>query len=44
MFRLHQQLEINGAGIDTVFNLLDQINKLKEANLLLENKLKIYEN
>jgi hypothetical protein len=43
MLHLHQELQINAAGIDTIFNLLQHINELKKQKQLLMNKLKVYE-
>ena len=43
MLHLHQELQINAAGIDTIFNLLRHINELKKEKQLLLNKLKVYD-
>ncbi len=43
MLRLHQDLQINIAGIDAVFNLLNQVDDLQAEVLALKNRLKVYE-
>lgn len=43
ILRLHQDLQINIAGIDVVFNLLNQVNDLQEEAERLRAKLNIYE-
>ncbi len=43
ILRLHQDLQINVAGIDAVFNLLGQVDDLQAEVQKLKNRLKIYE-
>lgn len=43
MARLHYDLEINIEGIDAIYNLLDQVNSLKNEITKLHNKLRLYE-
>ncbi|MBU2928810.1 chaperone modulator CbpM [Winogradskyella psychrotolerans] len=43
MIRLHQDLQLNFEGIDTVFNLLEKIDYLKSELTLTQNKLKRFE-
>lgn len=43
MIRMHYELEINVEGIDVVYNLLNQIDDLKQEVLGLQNRLKKYE-
>ncbi|HTN21114.1 MAG TPA: chaperone modulator CbpM [Pelobium sp.] len=43
MLRLHQDLEINLAGIDAVFNLLNQVDVLQGEVRSLKNRLKTFE-
>lgn len=40
---LHDELEINLAGIETIMHLLARVNTLQEEVLALNNKLRIYE-
>ncbi|MDU8885685.1 chaperone modulator CbpM [Yeosuana sp. MJ-SS3] len=41
--RLHYDLDINLEGIDAIYNLLDQLDNLKEEITMLHNKLRLYE-
>jgi hypothetical protein len=41
--RLHYDLEINIEGIDAIYNLLDQVNTLKNEIKILNNRLRLYE-
>ncbi len=43
MIRLHRELEINLAGLEAVFHLLNKIDKLQQDNLELKNRLGLYE-
>ena len=43
MIRLHQELEINVAGIDVVLHLLARIEGLQMENLALQSRLMLYE-
>ena len=43
IIRMHQELEINFEGIETIFNLLEKINTLQEELVATKNKLKMYE-
>ncbi len=43
MLRLHQELEINAAGIETIFHLLDRIQNLQKQTLGLKSRLRLYE-
>jgi len=43
MIRLHQDLNINFEGIDTVINLLDKIESLQNELTKTKNRLRIYE-
>lgn len=43
MMRLHYDLEINFEGLDAIYNLLNQVENLKEEVKLLQNKLRFYE-
>ena len=43
MLRLHQELKINVAGIDAVFNLLHQVDDLQVEVDQLKNRLRVYE-
>ncbi|HET8827959.1 MAG TPA: chaperone modulator CbpM [Pelobium sp.] len=43
MLRLHQDLQINIAGIDAVFNLLNQVEDLQAEVNELRNRLKVFE-
>jgi hypothetical protein len=42
MMRLHYDLDINLEGIDAIYNLLKQIEGLKQENTLLQNKLRFH--
>lgn len=41
--RLHYDLEINIEGIDAIYNLLKQVNTLKQEITTLNNRLRLYE-
>lgn len=41
--RLHYDLDINMEGIDAIYNLLEQVNALKEEITTLHNRLRLYE-
>ncbi len=43
MVRLHQDLQINKEGIDTIFNLLKKINTLQEELKKVKGRLSLYE-
>jgi hypothetical protein len=43
MIRMHVELEINPEGIDTIFNLLDKIDRLEDELNEIKNKLRFYE-
>ena len=43
MIRLHNELEINIAGIEAITHLLDRLEQLQEDRRLLKNQLRIYE-
>ncbi len=43
ILRLHQDLEINMEGIDTISNLLQKISMMQAEITLLRNKLRLYE-
>ena len=43
MIRMHQELNINFEGIDTIFNLLEKINELQLELNDIKNRLKFYE-
>ena len=43
MIRLHQELDINFEGIDTIFNLLEKIEALQTELMALKNRLRLYE-
>ncbi len=43
ILRLHNELEINVEGIDTITHLLQKINSMQEEMTQLKNKLKLYE-
>ena len=43
MLRLHNDLEINMEGIDTITHLLERINNMQEEIRNLKNKLRLYE-
>jgi len=43
IIRLHQDLDLNFEGIDTVLNLLEKIEKLQEELVKTKNRLRIYE-
>ena len=43
MIRLHQDLNINIEGIDTIFNLLNKIDELQSELIETKNRLRLYE-
>ncbi len=43
MLRLHQELDINLEGIDTIDHLLDRMNDLQSQIVDLKNRLRLYE-
>jgi hypothetical protein len=43
MIRLHQDLQLNIEGIDTVINLLEKIDDLQSELQLVRNRLGLYE-
>ena len=43
ILRLHQDLEINMEGIDTISHLLQKISMMQAEITLLRNKLRLYE-
>ena len=43
MIRMHHELDINVAGIDTVFNLLERMDELQSELKTLKNRLRLYE-
>ncbi|WP_370479418.1 chaperone modulator CbpM [Tamlana flava] len=43
MARLHYDLEINMEGIDAIYNLLEQVENLKQEIRTLNNRLRLYE-
>ena len=44
IIRLHNDLNMNLEGIDIVFNLLEKERTLRNELLMLQNRLKLYEN
>ena len=43
IIRFYYEFDINLEGIETVTNLLDQINEMQEEILALRNRLRLYE-
>jgi hypothetical protein len=43
MLRLHNELEINPAGIDAIFHLLNKLDKKQEEIIKLRNKLDLFD-
>lgn len=43
IMRLHLELDINLEGIDTIFNLLEKVERLEVEVIELRNRLKLYE-
>jgi len=41
--RLHKELDINTAGIETIIHLLQKVERLQEELQNIQNRLKIYE-
>lgn len=44
IIRLHEELEINMQGIDVIFGMISEIEKMKTKLALLRSKLDVYEN
>jgi chaperone modulatory protein CbpM len=43
MIRMHNELEINVAGIEAITHLLDRIEELQGHTISLKNRLRMYE-
>jgi len=43
IIRIHNELDINLEGIDTIFNLLEKIKKLQSELITTKNRLRLYE-
>ena len=43
IIRMHQELDINFEGIDTIFNLLEKIKALQTELITTKNRLRLYE-
>ena len=43
MIRMHKDLHLNFEGIDTVFNMLEKIDRLQSELNEVKNRLRIYE-
>ncbi len=43
VIRMHQELEINLEGIDTILHLLEKINDLQSELVATKNRLRLYE-
>ncbi len=43
MIRMHRELNINAEGIDTILNLLQQIDELQQELIIVKNRLNLYE-
>ena len=43
IMRMHQELDINFEGIDTIFNLLEKIKALQTELITTKNRLRLYE-
>ncbi|GER58256.1 chaperone modulator CbpM [Patiriisocius marinus] len=43
IIRMHNELDINPEGIDTIFNLLEKINSLQSELVSVKNRLRLYE-
>jgi len=43
MIRLHQDLDVNIAGIEVIVNVLQRMEDLQQQNLNLKNRLRLYE-
>ena len=43
IIRIHNELDINLEGIDTIFNLLGKIKKLQSELITTKNRLRLYE-
>ena len=43
MMRLHFDLDINLEGVDAIYNLLKQVEALKQEITMLHNRLRLYE-
>ena len=44
MIRLHYDLNINLEGIDAIYNLLKQVEDMQNEIMVLNNRLRFYEN
>lgn len=44
IIRMHHELELNPEGIDVVFNLLQKIEHLQKELMIVQNRLRLYEN
>ncbi len=43
MMRLHYDLDINIEGVDAIYNLLKQVESLKQEITALHNRIRLYE-
>ncbi len=43
VIRMHQELDINLEGIDTILHLLEKINDLQSELIATKNRLRLYE-
>ncbi|TXD82846.1 MerR family transcriptional regulator [Subsaximicrobium wynnwilliamsii] len=43
MIRLHRELNLNFEGIDTVFNMLEKMERLQVELTTVKNRLRLYE-
>lgn len=43
MIRMHQEMDINLEGIETIFNLLEKIKALQAELVTTKNRLRMYE-
>jgi len=43
VINLHHELNINFEGVDSILNLLEKIDTLKDENQLLKNRLRLFE-
>ena len=43
IMRMHQELDINIEGIDTIFNLLEKVTALRAELVAAKNRLRLYE-
>lgn len=44
MMRFHYDLDINFEGIESIFHLLEQVERLQHELMTLKNKMEFYEN